>query len=170
MSGFPKDFYVLEASFMSLTPPKPSIDWRGAIFPAAALMIVLIAVRVCGSWAISEQIEVTVVRSYAPRTCQERSRALFARSHRSEKPAVGFFGYCGVLITDRGAFNLIGSDRVLIGADRREDMLDRFRPGCRYSVLAFGGGDIPQKGDLPANHGKWTIIAIEGELDCRNAI
>lgn len=102
-----------------------------------------------------------------PETCRQAVWWQLRGSERSSAPVYDFLGYCGAITTDHGGFEVVETGSLFPGAARREDIVSRLRPGCRYTVSYYGLVSSPQPGDLLLVGGRLPVIySIRDELDC----
>ena len=134
--------------------------WIGGL-----LVVVFAAWKVGSPFMFSDQFEVVVIEQAASRSCNEGLVRSIGRT-RSEPPQSNIFGYCGAIMTDHGAFDLVESGSLLIGADKREAILDALQSNCTVTVQASGFGAKPSLGDAAITGTRWTVLATDSAPLC----
>ena len=132
---------------------------------AGMLGAIFLGWKLGSPYMFSEQFRVVVIETVASRSCNE-GRVSRIGMTRSEPPQSNIFGYCGAVMTDHGAFNLVESGSFLVGADKREDIFDALQSNCTVTIQAFGFGAKPSLGDIATTGTRWTILANDGAPSC----
>lgn len=107
-----------------------------------------------------QTVEATVTLADAPRTCRGRLLRLAFKPYRSSAPIHTGWIYCGLVLTDYGAFVLPESGLFTAGSGPREAFVDALKPGCRYRLTVAGFGQTLAPGKAPASHGHKTLTAL----------
>lgn len=112
---------------------------------------------------------IRVIENDAPRFCRTRSlrlHGLLYPQDRSSVPQHRYFGYCGAIITDRGAYELPEDRYPFSIYTPRAELDDQLRDGCRFRVRIVSYGDRFRPGDrarVPIIH---KITTIRESLGC----
>lgn len=102
----------------------------------------------------------------APRSCRDGGlRSVFGR-HRSAPPQQTAWLWCGLVMTDHGAFALPESGVFTAGDGRREAMVDALRAGCTYRLTVAGFGHALAPGQILVTHGHKTLVRLEPQGPC----
>jgi hypothetical protein len=135
---------------------------RGRIVLAIlALILVPVALVTAAQPLFGRQtVEATVTLVDTPRTCRDSRIRLIFEPYRTSAPAQTGWLYCGLVITDHGAFALPQSGLFTAGSGQRESFVDALQAGCRYRLTVAGWGQTLAPGAAPATHGHKTLTAL----------
>ncbi len=107
-----------------------------------------------------QTVEATVTLVDTPRTCRDSRIRLILDPHRTSAPTQTGWLYCGLILTDHGAFALPQSGLFNAGSGQRESFVDALRAGCRYRLTVSGFGQTLSPGAALATHGHKTLTAL----------
>ncbi len=111
--------------------PDQATRRRGRIALALlALILVPVALVSAAQPLFGRQtVEATVTLVDTPRTCRDSRIRLILRPHRTSAPAQTGWLYCGLVLTDHGAFALPESGLFTAGSGQREAFVDALQAG-----------------------------------------
>lgn len=113
-----------------------------------------------------QDMQITVLSVDAPKSCRSKSSILWGAKARGESPNSGVFGYCGIIKTDVGYYQLPQSSRITLISDTREEIHSKLVEGCTLLVGTYGFGAVHKEGDIPSNRGNRTIYQIREIKNC----
>lgn len=115
---------------------------------------------------IRQTAVVTVESIYAARECRSRDSRFFGPRFRSSDPEYPG-GYCGIVITDHGSFELPETTWLPTFGRSREALFDLFEIGCSYEVTVVGPGIKLSEGRMSSNH-NMTVRYVTPLGECQS--
>jgi hypothetical protein len=114
----------------------------------------------------TQEIKISIHEKSLPRQCINRSSIFQGPKGRSSKPKAELFGYCGVIKTNLGYYNLPETQRVPSLDASREQLYDSIEEGCSYTIDTYGFSKLHAEGDLPKNRANRTVLSILARHGC----
>ena len=135
---------------------------RGRIGLALLALVLVAAALIQAAQPLfgRQTVEATVTLVDTPRTCRDSRIRLVLDRFRSSAPAQTGWLWCGLVMTDHGAFQLPASGLFTAGSGRRETFVDALQSGCRYRLTVAGFGQTLVPGAPAATHGHKTLTAL----------
>ena len=127
-----------------------------------AVILIPISLVAAAQPLIGRQTVVAEIRFVdAPRTCRDGGLRPILGRHRSAPPHQTGWLWCGLVMTDHGAFVLPESGLFTAGDGRREAMVDALRAGCTYRLTVAGFGRALAPGQILVTQGHKTLVRLE---------
>ena len=115
---------------------------------------------------LRSEVTVKVVENALPIRCYTQDSLWRIGTYRDARPAREGFGYCGVVMTDHGAFRVVENGDFVPGGMTRASIVESLRPGCTHEIEVYGTAPPPRRGDPSSNQPKLTIFATSPPLRC----
>ncbi len=114
---------------------------------------------------VIRQTEVaTILDVDAPRVCRAHRSLIHGPRSRSDAPSIPAL-YCGIVLTDKGSFDLPQSRRFQVFGATREALFDQLQEGCVARFTVAGTGTPLSDGAGLTNRNR-TLVRIEPVEGC----
>ena len=128
------------------------------------LCIVMTGILVIPSILIRQTESVTITSVDAARECRSRRTYKIWSKYRSDIPQTSI-GYCGLIMSDHGSFELPETTWINLFGASREDLFDGLFEGCRYRIVVTGPRLALAEGRAISNLNR-TLRSIDPLGDC----
>lgn len=122
------------------------------------------SIHVVPSILIRQTASVTITSVDAARECRSRRNYKIWPKYRSGVPQSSF-GYCGLIMSDHGSFELPETTWFSLFGVSRENLFDGLVEGCRYRIVVSGPGLALAEGRAMSNLNR-TLRSLEALGDC----